>query len=773
MNKYKHLLLLSIAWTILFACANKEPVQVNEYFNLGWQFYRSNDTLEFPPSSASWDSVSLPHTANLEQLSVKDQWQGICFYRKNFIPDRNFRDKVITLQFDAAMNVADVWVNGKKTTHHLGGYLPFVVDLTDRIRFDSVNTILVRLDNRDNPVTGPKPLKILDFNMYGGLYRNVHFIVKEKIHLSNPIQADVVAGGGVFFSTRSANSQQAVFDIKCHVVNHTANDAIIIIKHQLIDSTGKTIVTLQSRDTAVESLHSMEILLSGSISNPGLWSPGSPCLYTLKTEVYAGGKLTDAQTDRVGIRTIHITPEGLWINGEKTFLRGVNRHQEYPYIGYVLSDEAQYRDAMKIKEAGFDFVRSSHYPMSPAFLDACDELGIMVLDAILGWQYFGNADFEKLALRSCRELIRRDRNHPAILAWELSINETSMPASFTDSARIIAHEEYPCEGSYAAGWVRQPYDIYIEARQHRHGLYPEMPLIVSEYGDWEYYAQNAGFNQQDWKDLLEEERNSRQPRFAGEKRMLQQALNIQEAHNDNLSTHAIADAYWVMFDYNRGMAPDQEYSGIMDIFRIPKFSYSFFKSQRDYSQFNPFSEPMVFIASYWEPGVSNSVRVFSNCEEVELFIDGKSAGRKGADKNSLSTNLYHPPFTFDVHCTKPGTLKATGYINGKSAAEYAISSASAPDHLKLRIDESGISPARNDVIFVYATIMDENSNIVHNDNREVTFQAEGAVIIGPVKIHAEAGIATVLVRTLPSASEVTISVAADGLIPDTVKIQIP
>jgi beta-galactosidase len=225
--------------------------------------------------------------------------------------------------------------------------------------------------------------------MYGGLYRNVHFIVKEKIHMSNPIQANVVAGGGVFFATTSVSQQNASFEIKAHVTNETNKPSEIRIKHQLTDKSGKVALVLESKTISIHSGSSTEVVLNGTIDNPLLWSPETPNLYTLKTEVFGNGKLSDSQTIRTGLRTIRITPEGLWLNGEKKFLRGVNRHQEYPYIGYALSDAAQYRDAYKIKQAGFDFVRCSHYPMSPAFLDACDELGIMVLDAILGWQYFG------------------------------------------------------------------------------------------------------------------------------------------------------------------------------------------------------------------------------------------------------------------------------------------------------------------------------------------------------------------------------------------------
>lgn len=771
MNKIKQLIIL-ITGICLYACAGDPTFTGQENFNYDWQFYQSSDTFDSPPPSADWEKVDLPHTANLEPLTVINQWQGICFYQKNFKLDKSYRDKILSLQFDGAMNVADVWVNGRHMTRHLGGYLPFFIPLNGVARFDTINTVMVRLDNRDNPITGPKPMKILDFNMYGGIYRNVYLTVKNKIHLTHPVQANVVAGGGVFFATTSATKQQATFEIKAHVQNQSDQSAEIRITHQLSDPSGKVVATLESDKISVLSQNTAETVIRGSLDAPSLWSPAAPHLYNLKTDVYADGSLTDSHSERVGIRSIRITPEGLFLNQEKTFLRGVNRHQEYPYAGYALSDAAQYRDAWKIKQAGFDFVRSSHYPMSPAFLDACDELGIMVLDAILGWQYFGDKEFESLALRSSRELIRRDRHHPSILAWELSINETEMPQSFTDSAQIIAHQEFPDTGTYSAGWVKEPYDVYIEARQHRHDLYPEKPLLVSEYGDWEYYAQNAGFNQQDWKDLLQEERNSRQPRQAGEKRMLQQALNIQEAHNDNRSTHAFADAYWVMFDYNRGMAPDHEYSGIMDICRIPKFSNYFFKSQRSYFPDQSFAQPVVFIASYWQPGESNGVRVFSNCEEVELFVDGQSVGRQKPDQNALTTHLSHPPFTFNTSCMQSGTVKAVGYITGKKAAEHTVSTASVPDHMTLQADESGAPLTQNDVIFVYASIRDGNQTVVHTDSRLVSFQVKGGSLLSPVKVNAQAGIATALVRTDTSGSTLGITASAEGMKTQTLDIQI-
>src|SRR5208283_5729839 len=205
----------------------------------------------------------------------------------------------------------------------------------------------------------------------------------------------------------------------------------------------------------------------------------------------------------------------------------------------------------------------------------------------------------------------------------------------------------------------------------------DQPCLISEYGDWEYYAQNAGLAQEKWKDLQPAERSSRQLRGDGEARLLQQALNFQEAHNDDLRTTAFADSAWVMFDYNRGYAPDLESSGVMDIFRLPKFSYWFFRSQRDAGErvAGRAVRPVLFIANYWTADSPREVRVFSNCEEVALYLNGRLVERHRLDTSRVSTNLKHAPFTFKPDRFQPGTLPAVGsrlMIQKRAAMVYPV-----------------------------------------------------------------------------------------------------
>lgn len=720
-------------------------------FNNSWKFFRADSSMQINeeqiingvfPSGAM--TVILPHTPRVEPLVVNDQWQGTCYYSKLFSIERSKKHQHYFLKFDAAMNVADVWVNGMHLKKHTGGYLPFTVDITKVAKPGTDNIVVIKLDNRDNPVTGPKPLKELDFNTYGGLYRNAWIIKKAPVYISDPVHADKKGSGGIVFKTLNISDKKANIEVKPHIINSLNTDKEITIEYSLKRKDGEQVFT-EKVQNKIKADSDKQFVFSTSVENPALWSPETPNLYTLETKLYSDNKLLDQETVQVGIREIQISEKGLYLNGKKTFLRGVNRHQAYPYVGYAIPDEAQYRDAYKIKQAGFDYVRASHYPPSPAFLKACDELGIFVLDAILGWQYFGDSLFVEQCKTSARELIRRDRNHPCVLGWELSINETPMPEDFIKEMNQIRTEEAP--GTYTAGWIKEGYDVYIEARQHRKNIYPDTPLIVSEYGDWEYYAQNAGFNQNEWNNLLQEERNSRQPRESGELRMLQQVNNIQEAHNDNLSTNAFADGYWGMFDYNRGYANDLEYSGIMDINRLPKFSYYFFQSQRSIIEHCEIAKPMIFIASHWTPGKSKSVKVFSNCDEVELYHNDYFIARKRPDSNYATSNLNHPPFTFDIACTMPGTLQAHGYYKGKKVCSASISTPGKASRINLWADTSGVTPKANDLIFVHAQIVDKDGTPVNEATHPIEFRIKGDGTLINKEAATLGGIATVLVET--------------------------
>jgi beta-galactosidase len=723
-----------------------------------WRFVRSDSTDAQATGfdDRRWETVVLPHTARIEPLitgKAAPQWQGVCWYRKHFKLPADARDKTVWLRFEGAMNVAEIWVNGESAGKFMGGYLPYVMDISRLARIDGENVVAVRLDNRDNPLTGPKPLVDLDFNLYGGLYRKAELIIKDRLHISDPILADKVAGGGVFVTFPLVTKERATVQVRTHVENTGSAPRRFQLRSVLTNTKGDVVATVQSDVQEVPAGADRELNQEIQVTNPALWSPQSPNLYQVRSSLIDNGRTMDSELTRIGIRRIDMAADGFRINGEKMFLRGVNRHQEYPYIGNALSEDAQYRDARNIKEAGFDYVRLSHYPQSPAFFAACDELGLVVMDSIMGWQYF-NKDpaFADLKYRECRQLIRRDRNHPSVILWEVSLNESDMPKPFVQQANAIAHEEYPGDQCYTCGWMKG-YDVFMQARQHGNcRKVKDQPCLISEYGDWEYFAQNAGLEQDKWKDLQPAERNSRQLRDDGEVRLLQQALNFQEAHNDNRKTTAFADGVWVMFDYNRGYADEIESSGVMDIFRLPKFGYWFFKSQRDPEERagETAAGSMVFIANYWTADSPQDVSVFSNCEEVALYLNGKMVGRNRPDTSRLSTNLRHAPFLFKVDQFQPGTLKAVGYINGREVAQCERRTPGKAATLALRFDFSGRPFAANsdDVVFCHADLQDDAGTVVPSTRIPVFFGSSAATrLVGHNPILSEAGTASILVAS--------------------------
>jgi len=673
------------------------------------------------------------------------------------------------------MQVAHIYLNGQLIRTNLGGYLPFYVNITDNVKAGRKNCVVVKLNNEDNAQVPPgKPIRNLDFNYYSGIYRNVSLVVKDPLHISDMTEVDKVAGGGIFVTYPEVNKEFATVKVDVDLINdsHRIREAQVQL---VLKSNDEIMKELKSVPQIIKEHGSKEVSIDFQVENPKLWSPLSPGLYSLEVNLIEDGEIIDTRKEKIGIRTFTFSSkEGFSINGDPMKLRGTNRHQEYPYIGYALSDNAHYRDAWKIKKAGFNFVRLSHYPQSSSFMRACDELGLLVMDAIPGWQFFGDSVFQENAIQDVRKMVRRSRNHPCVILWEASLNETRMTQKFMQRAHAAVHEEYPGSDVYTCGWMDEVYDLFIPARQHSkpphywNNYSKDKPLFISEYGDWEYYAHNAGFNQKAFEDLSDAERNSRQLRGYGQKRLAQQALNYQESHNSNLAGNAVGDANWLMFDYNRGYAQDLEASGIMDIFRLPKFAYYFYQSQANIGESisTDFAQPMVYIANYYNDPSFKDVKVYSNCDEVELLLNGQSLGKQKPDDDKNSVFLNHPPFTFHLADFVPGELMAVGYLNGKAVVEELRRTPKQEVAIKLWLDESGksLEGGCNDVVFAYAAITDKHGTIMPDATNKIMFMVEGeAELIGDNPMEAEAGIATILLKAGSVADTIKLTAESPGL----------
>ena len=715
-------------------------------------------------SMGNWEKINLPHTPFVEPLVVLHQWQGICYYRKILNVSKKEIDKQLWLEFEGAMHLADVWVNGQHLIQHSGGYTPFVVDVTGMLHADRGNEILVRLDNRNNPLIPPgKPLETLDFCYYGGLYRDVNLIVKHPVHITHPIMANEVAGGGIFVTYPYVSKQEAEIKVKTQVSNKVGTQRHLTIRHTLYEWSKK-----KGRGKKVALVESPLVLAAGTtqhhtqqftVNNPKLWYPDSPALYVLRTEVMDGRKVTDCEDTRIGIRRIEMTREkGFVINDKPLKLEGSNRHQEYPYVGNAISDQAQYRDMYQIRDNGFNTVRLGHYPQDPSVLEACDELGLLVIEPIPGWQFFNKAQgFVDHTYKDIRDLIRRDRNHPSVIMWETTLNESWPPKSWKDQAVRIAHEEFPGDQCYTSGdtYGYDGFDVcYNDWKEgYNRPNTTSKPGFIREYYDYEFGGHYS---------------TTRVTRGDGDYALMQNAWNAQWSHNRYRAYYpwTIGGAVWSMYDYNRGCCDNICYSGLADLFRLPKFGLLYFRTQMKEGTFTP-AGPMtyeVFINSHWLEGSSDTLQVYGNVDDVKLQLNGRVIARQYPDdKPSTSEyvsrpdggnaeNIDFPPFTFFNVNWERGELKAIGYKDGKAVAEHVVRTPGAVEAMDITYFESGVSASCRDLLIVYVNLKDlQGTGCFGENNREVKLEVlQGGELRGPATIKAEAGVASFLVATTDS-----------------------
>ena len=720
-------------------------------FNGNWLFFRGeikDDAAKHPSfKDTNWQAVHLPHSPKL--LPLRHPWkpdnEGINWYRKHFQLPEIYKDRKLFIEFEGADQVADVWINGTQLVIHEGAYLPFTVDITDDVKFgDHDNIIVVKVNNfrnRDIPVYG-------NWISYGGLYRDVFMHITDRLHITDAVYAKKTAGGGVFITYPQVTESLAHINIKTHVLNEYQQPKNCKIKTHLIDAEHRLVSTVEAQKILnAENDHTFGQLIPLTDFHP--WHPNHPYLYTIHSEIYDNEKLVDSYRTRIGIRRIQFNHDGLTINGERFIFMGTNRVQDYPYVAWAFPNCSQRRDALRLKEGGFQYVRSSHNPQDPSFLDACDELGILVMDCIPGFQFIGGPKFREQSFQNMKEMIRRDRNHPSVILWELSLNETDFDSSFARMAMQIGHEEYPGDQCFVAGWkFPSIYDVFIGASQHGARNYSEKtPLVISEYGHWDYGGGNS---------------TSDVDRQNGEIAMLVQAQNHQESLDLNRGLSFICgDGLWVAIDF-------QCYpSGVMDYFRLPKFSYYFYQSQRDPNLVinGVDSGPMVFIANYWAEKSPRTVTVYSNCERVNLLLNDQLIDSQKPDSGVFTENLLHPPFTFHNIPWKPGKLKAIGYINDKEAASHIRITPGKAAFIDLFFDLKGAAIANGeDMFFVYASIVDENGTIVPDEVKEISFRVTGSgILISPERIATEAGIATALIRTTTQSGQIIIRAETEGL----------
>ncbi len=760
-------------------------------FNQGWRFQRMDAGQPavaaplFAPdlSDQKWELVNVPHSVRLEPANASggQNFQGLCWYRKHFRVEDGWRGKKLFLQFDGAMQVADVWLNGKKVTTHYGGYLPFSVDITDLVQIGADNVVALQLDNRDQPLVPPgKPQHDLDFCYFGGLYRDVHLLVTDRLHVSDPLLAGKVAGGGIFVTYPQVSAQNATVQVKTDVQNETSAPVDCTVKQDLLSEDGQ-VVASHSSAVAVAPGSNQGNTQELTVANPKLWHPDHPTLYSLHTQVYRGGLLADDVTTRIGIHTFEFRNGALLINGEPYFSVGFNHHQDYLYLGYAVPDSLLRTDVKKMREANLTSFRS-HYPHAPAFMNACDELGVLTIVSAPGWQYWNDdPTFKERLYQNVREMIRLERNHPSVILWEVGLNETGYPKEYAQTVQKIAHEEIPAGPCYTSGdgshwdrnqdWRREP--VFDVLYQSPPGDQWKGPLWWREFGD---------FVDMNWTDQVSANRVSR---AMGEAAMLLQARSHEQKLHQVTAANVAGCGLWAGIDCDRGYHPLPFLGGVLDKARLPKFDFYLFASQRPAGLRVPGLDdgPMVFIASLATHYSAHDVTVYSNCEEVRLLRgkDKEPDEVVAVKKVASDGKVAHAPVVFEnaLEWWDGQRLKAQGLIGGNVVAEQTVGAAGVPRKLVLCADGEGhaLVADGSDVVPVRAFIEDHDGNTVAFDERTVRFTVTGAGrIVGDASIEAnpvrtELGIATALIQSTPTAGAVTIHAQAQGLLAADLRIE--
>ncbi|MGJ1013967.1 glycoside hydrolase family 2 protein [Bacteroides salyersiae] len=752
-------------------------------FNPGWRYYKGDmeraETVELDDSD--WEVVATPHSVELmpAEASGCRNYQGPVWYRKWFVIPAATRGKQVFIHFEAVMGKQKVYLNGHLVKEHLGGYLPFNIDLTaNGIQAGDSCLIAVMADNSDDKSYPPgKRQYTLDFSYHGGIYRDVWMIAKSDVSITDAVDAGKVAGGGVFIHYGRISEKKADILIDTEVRNNGKRQRKVEVESSLVDATGtliKRVVAMVHLDAGQSKTVNQKI----EVRQPHLWSPDSPYLYRVESRVKEGKNTLDGGITRAGIRKAEFKgKEGFWLNG-KPFgqLIGANRHQDFAYVGNALPNSGQWRDAKKLRDAGCRIIRVAHYPQDPSFMDACDELGMFVIVATPGWQYWNKEpEFARLVHENTRQMIRRDRNHACVLMWEPILNETRYPLDFALEALRITKEEYPYPGRpvaaadvHSAG-VEENYDVvYGWPGDDEKTDSPEQCIFTREYGE----------NVDDW---YAHNNNNRASRSWGERPLLVQALSLAKSYDEMYRTTGkfIGGAQWHPFDHQRGYHPDPYWGGIFDAFRQPKYAYHMYRSQTAPDLNHPLAEcgPVVYIAHEMSQFSDADVVVFSNCDSVRLSVyDGTKnwtlpvIHAKGHMPNApvVFKNVWNfweaRDYSYVQKKWQKVNILAEGIINGKVVCAQKKMPSRRSTKLRLRIDSQGVPLVADgsDFVVVIAEVTDDNGNVRRLAKENIVFTIEGeGEIIGDRSINAnprtvEFGTAPVLVRSTSKAGKIRI-----------------
>ena len=579
------------------------------YLNDDWLFTEQfEDSLvapEYPENTLQ--PVRLPHTCKETPFHYFDEslYQMVSGYRRHLLIPKDWQGKRILLTFEGAAHDSTVFCNGKKVGEHHCGYTAFTVDLTDNVLYGQDNLLCVRLDSREN-LNVPPFGYVIDYMTYGGIYRDVRLEVKEKVSLS-----DIFVHTAIDFRSSPVTAQ-----ITSEITLTESDENVTIRQYYMPKSTAAAqeswrLLCEQTVSTDVSC--DKEFSLTATITAPLLWDTEEANLYILKTQLYQDNTLLDETETTFGIREAVFKKDGFYLNGRKLRIRGLNRHQSFPYVGYAMPKSMQRLDADLLKkELGLNAVRTSHYPQSHYFLERCDELGLLVFTEFPGWQHIGDDSWKAQAVANAEDMIRQYRNHPSIILWGIRINESPDDDAFYEKTNAVAHKLDPSRPTGGVRAMKKSHlleDVYTYNDFLHDGEMPgcdpkkkvtsdmEKPYLISEYNGHMYPTKA----------------------FDNEERRSEHAIRHANVLDAVAGQPDIAGSFgWCMFDYNThkdfGSGDRICYHGVMDMFRNPKLAANIYACEQEQT-------PVLEITSSMDigehPGCNRgNIYILSNADSV-------------------------------------------------------------------------------------------------------------------------------------------------------------
>ena len=702
-------------------------------------------------SARSFDDTKFERVT-IPQTNKRLPWHGfddkeyefVSLYRRHFVMPKGLEGRRVFIDFGGVMTAASVTFNGQRLGEYLGGYTPFSFELTQHLNWRGDNVLAVEVDSterKDIPPFGGD----IDYLTFGGIYRDVAVRVVPQTFIEN-----------VFARPVDVLTEKRQMEVRSFITRGQSDSAPLSVSVTLKDS-GRVVDTVEGRVSPGES--DVTVVLR-NLSSIKLWDIDDPKLYEVVVQLFSGAQVIDEYSVRTGFREARFTPQGFFLNGKHLKLRGLNRHQTFPFVGQAMPGRVQKRDAWILrKQFKCNIVRTSHYPQSPHFLDACDEYGLLVLEEIPGWQHIGDQSWKDLSVKYVETMIRRDWNHPSIIIWGVRINESQDDHDFYTRTNKLAHE---LDVSRPTGGVRYKYDselledvftmndFQIPLRQPNHPLYLNTEFIGHMYPTKR-------------NDNIE--------------RVTEHAMRHARVHNQLASDERYAGGLgWCAFDYNTHAnfcSTDRIcYHGVADIFRIPKPAAGVYMSQCD-----PKEQIVLEPAFDWSRGDRNEsftiAMVSSNCEHLKLYIGDRLVADIDPDRQTFP-NLKYPPFVANIRqgINGPwGDMKIEGYISGTKVITKMLSGRGADRELHVEPDDLELTGDGIDATRIVLKVTDEYGAVRPLANAAIAITVTGpGEIIGENPFALFGGVGAVWLKSKRGAGIITLTATHPVLGSKTVKV---